>query len=337
MKHIDFFATWPHYIDHMLPIYKALGEQAGDFYVPAHLRSYLEMRGVNPTAAKNRLAANPMDVVPLGKNPILVAATGDLQKAWKENRDRKIILMEHGVGIVFPHNHSYAGNIGARKLAALTLAPNEFVRSRTAEVLPNMPQRIIGTPKLDKFVQYAPRELPNIPTVAISFHWDGSQVAPEAGNAFRYYRGILPLLNEYRGFNLVAHCHPRSRGAMESVFGSLRIEYIDDFEDVMTGADLLINDCSSIMYEFLVTGKPVIILNAPWFRRNADFGVRFWKYTDIGEQVNTPEELLPAIHRTFSNLEAKRFERSVAIQDLYPHLGDSARVAAQAILDFFGG
>src|SRR4030066_73497 len=68
----------------------------------------------------------------------------------------------------------------------------------------------------------------------------------------------------------------------------------------MRMADLYVNDCSSTYIEFCVTGKPVIILNAPEFRRNVHLGIRFWEYTDVGPQVESGEELLSVISEQLS-------------------------------------
>jgi CDP-glycerol glycerophosphotransferase (TagB/SpsB family) len=117
-------------------------------------------------------------------------------------------------------------------------------------------------------------------------------------------------------------------------YRDLGIEVVRDFSEVMQSADIYVNDCSSTMYEFLVTGKPVIILNAPWFRRDVRWGIRFWDYTDIGIQVNEPGELLPAIDRTLDSPNEYLSDRENAVRDLYPFLGQAAQRAAGAILGF---
>ena len=337
---IDFFARETHYADHLLPLYKGLGEAAGSFFIPPSIFGYMREKGIEPDVLKPRLSSNPMDVVPPGgTKPILVAGVADLQMIYLDGQRRKTVLMEHGPGITFPGNQSYAGNMGFRKKASLTLAPNYLVFEKTRKAIPEMDQVIIGTPMLDRWAKKLmteERRLPEKPTVAIAFHWDGSGVAPEAGNAFRHYESILPSLAKQDSFKLIAHGHPRSMAQLKRTYEKLGIEVVRDFEEVMDRANLLINDCSSILYMFLVTGWPVIILNAPWFRRNVNFGLRFWEYTDIGEQVETPNELLPAIDRTFSNLGARDVERDFAIGDLFPYLGNSTEFTVRLLMEKFG-
>jgi len=91
------------------------------------------------------------------------------------------------------------------------------------------------------------------------------------------------------------------------------------------------------MYEFLVTGKPVVILNSPKFRRDVNFGIRFWDYTDIGLHVDRPEDMESVIIETLTKYGAFKIQRDFAVQELYPYLGTSAQYAAQAIKEHFDG
>jgi len=333
----DFFATWPHFADHMAPIYHALAEQAGVFYVAPNIVEHVAGLGVQPVPLKPRMAGNPRDVAPPGTAPLLVAASGDMNLALNNNRKREYIFMEHGVEIVYPNNPSYAGNDGPRRRAALTLAPNMGAFELTRKKLPKMTQVIIGTPMLDRWkgAFERNRQLPLVPTVAISFHWDGKMVAPEAGTAFGYFEHILPELAKQKSFKLVAHAHPRNIEQVRPIYEKLGIEFWESFERVMDEADLYIMDNSSTIYMFLVTGKPVILLNSPKYRKNIDTGLRFWKYTDVGEQVDDPEQLIYAISRTLGDPGARLIERRTAIANLFPCLGFSAKVAAYSMNFFF--
>jgi len=331
MAQIDFFARWPHFFDHMAPIYHELGDLAGEFFVSPPMAEYVWQNGIKPSVLKPRMMGNDLDVAPIGTNPLLTASVGDLQMAYAAQINRKFVLMEHGPGITFPVNSSYAGNFGYRRKASLFLAPNDLVYKKTYASMPEAHQLVIGTPMLDPWYGKFKEEkvLPIKPTVAIAFHWDGSKVSPEAGNTFRHYQSIIPKLAACPDFKLIAHGHPRNLKEYLGYYESLGIEVVSDFREVMNRANLLINDCSSIAYMFLVTGWPVILLNAPWFRKNVNFGLRFWDYTDVGEQVEHPDELFNAISRAFSNLEERRNERELAIESLFPHLGYSAAFTAR--------
>jgi hypothetical protein len=158
-------------------------------------------------------------------------------------------------------------------------------------------------------------------------------VAPEAGNAFEYYKSVLPALAACEDFTLIGHAHPRIADEMKRFYAELGIEFVSDFEEIMKRTDVYINDCSSTMYEFCVTGKPVIILNAPQFRHLPTQGLRFWKYTDIGPQVNQLEELLPTIQRVLAKDEYE-LPRAKAANDLYPYWGCAAERAVEVIKSF---
>jgi hypothetical protein len=345
---IDFFARRTHFIDHLLPIWRALSDEIrGTFYVSAYLKEYAEREGFEAGLVP-RATGDPLSGAPKGTDPVLTTAYGDIQEAWRARSTRTLILMEHGVGLTFEHP-GYAGGLGMRRRVALFLAPNEFIRAKTARSLPLAPQVVIGTPKLDEWgeaPQPASQASPHLappfgrrkiggerPTVCISFHWNGYHISPEAGNAYKHYGPVLSELARQNGFTLIGHGHPKF-GQLPEVYERAGIEYVPDFREVMRRADVYVNDCSSTMYEFLVTGKPVVILNAPWFRKNIRHGIRFWEYTDIGPQVEQPEQLLGAIEETLAKPERWGEARERAVRELYPNLGTSAKVAAKALEDF---
>lgn len=335
---VDFFATRSHYIDHMAPIWFALDDGLrGSFYVPELIQDYATRKGLDVTVLKPPGINNKLDVAPDGDGPLLTCGYMDLQRALRKKPRRPAIFMQHGIGLTF-QNNSYAGGAGMQRDVKLFLDPNEHTRALIAKTFPHKPGVVIGTPKMDKFSNQRSAisgQRSGKQVVCISFHWDGSRIAPEAGNAFMHYKDILPELAKNKKFRLIAHGHPRNLGALAHYYEQCGIETVFDFDEVMEYADLYVNDCSSTLYEFCVTGKPVIILNAPWFRRGVHTGIRFWKYTDVGPQVNEGEELLSAISDQLS-AKSKAFHSAQreAVKDLYPYLGTSAQRAAEVIEEF---
>lgn len=331
---IDFLASWPHYIDHMAPIYHSLGKDAGFFYVAPRLADHAAKRGINPFLLAGQelyeKALRHMD-------PIVTAAYSDIQSVYLNNTKRPIVLMEHGIGIVYPGNASYAGNVGYRKRATLTMAPNEKVYELTKKAIPEMQQAVIGTPKLDRWARRIEEEkiMPIKPTVAISFHWDGRHVAPEAGTALGYFSSEIPKLAKQKDFTLIGHAHPRWAEYMKEFYNKHNIEFVEDFEDIMKRAQLYVCDNSSTIYEFLATGWPVLFMNSPAYRRDVNFGIRFWDYTDIGYQVNKPEELFGYILKSLAEPQFHALQRAKALYILFPYLGTSARQAAKVLRERF--
>jgi hypothetical protein len=344
-KPVDFFARRVHFVDHMLPIWEAMNGERGKFYVPEIIAEYAISKGIaDVVPLRSTSDVSALHCAPDGTAPLLVCAYGDLQVAHRKSPQRPIILMEHGVGLTPAKDHAgYAGGTGMRRSVQLTLAPNEFIRRRTAKAIPGMPQVVIGTPKLDTWAHLREplfKKLEAVerkPVVAISFHWNGEKVSREASNAFLHYRDVLDELAHQDDFTLIGHGHPKYMWFLEQEYQARGIEVVHSFEEVMQRADLYVNDCSSTMYEFCVTGKPVVILNAPWFDRNAKLGIRFWDYTDIGPQVNEPGDLYPVIQWMLAAPARYEEQRKQMVRDLYPFMGCSAQRAAGAILGFVGG
>jgi hypothetical protein len=298
------------------------------------------------------------------RHPILVCSVKDLQTVIRAGY-KHIAFMEHGVGITYGSHSAYAGGRGARTQVELFLAPNEIVQRKTLRALPNAKSVVVGTPKMDEWTP--PPAPPQMITfgegrkvVCISFHWNGSGVAPEAGTAFQHFKRMLPILARWRGFHVLGHGHPRAMKRLRAEYEKLGIEVVEDFNEVMRRADVYVCDNSSTIYEFCVTGKPVVLLNAPEYRKNVHSGIRFWDYTDVGPCIDDPNELLGAVLHALTPLSTplsrstetspqkdgestailggEWYEaRAKAVRELYPFLGESAERAARVLREWMNG
>jgi hypothetical protein len=254
-------------------------------------------------------------------------------KTHRSSPERPLILMQHGVGFTFG-TAAYADGYGGNRHVSLQLLPSQYVADRVPQEIP-APRSVIGTPKLDIWAaEYKKRrKMPAKPVIAIAFHHgDQSTIPAEAGSAQAHYARIIPELA--RHFNLIGHSHPFSQARDIGLFQRAGVEFVQDFSEVMQRADIYINDCSSTAFEFLVTGKPVILLNAPWFRKYKQYGLRFWDYSNIGPQVEHPRELIDVIERTIAHPDEFAEERRNAVKNLYPHLGNAAQTAVKALERF---
>lgn len=338
MNQIDFLASQPHYLDHIAPIWDALPEELhGTFYVPLEMQEYAEK-----VLMRDHRCLYVYKEDNLGSSveryPVLVAGYGDMIAVHQNNPSRKIVYMEHGTGHTF-HTSPYPDGKGKRDWVDLFLPPNEYTARKIRSVR-NTRCEVIGTPKMDKvFRELNPLNMlklsyPSPPTIAIGFHWGNKgNTPPESGSAFDHYKDIIPELSER--FNLLAYGHPLAEDSYKKFYLSHGIEYTSNLWNVFARADVCINDLSSAMYEFLVTGKPVIVLNTPWFRRDVQHGIRFWDYADIGIHVEEPSELDFAIKQTLDNYVAVRAgERTTTVQDLFPYLGQSAKRAVDVIKEY---
>ena len=319
---ITFYTSRKQYFDHVAPIYRE-SKFDKQFVVEAEIAGAVGLAGINPILANSPSVQHDC---------VVVSSLQDLFRAlgW---HSKHIIFMEHGVGITPSKNAGYAGGTGMREDVSLFLAPNEYIKKKIITGIPRAKVEVIGTPKMDQVFYSTPLPRQQVPQVVVSFHWDGSQgISPEAGNAFEHFKKEIPTLGMY--YDLYGHGHPRFMHTLAYYYANAKIPIIHDFFEVMQRADLYVNDCSSTLYEFCVTGKPVVILNSPKFRRDVHWGIRFWDYTDIGPMVDDPKDLASAVFTQLKNPDQYKPQREAMVKDLYPFLGTSAKIATEAIDSF---
>ena len=309
---IDFYASERHYIDHVAPVWNALeSTDKGRFIVPNELiYSYARSLGIRAVIEEP------------GRNLTLVASYGDYKKT-----KGPVVYMEHGIGHSYSNSHpSYAGGAGKDR-AILFLCQHNITAEKNKKTYPNANVAVIGTPKLDKI---KPRGIEGN-TVAVSWHWD-CQVAPETRSALPHFKSILAQLRKAPDINLIGHAHPRVtfNRIVQKLYKDLRIPYVHDFNDVIEQADLYIIDNSSSAYEFAAAGRPVIHLNAPWYRKDVNHGIRFWDYLP-GPTADKPIEVLPLVRKMLKDPNLYEEQRAEVVKELYPYLGRSSKVAAKEI------
>lgn len=313
MSLVDVFGSEEHFADHLLPVWEAL-ESRGDFL--------LGQRLIETTALRWPGGSKPTDP----SRPVLVAAYGDVKRMRKAGRTR-IAFMEHGAGQSYgTHHGSYAGGQD-RHDVGLFLMPNEHSAGRMRATYPKAQVVVVGCPKLDTL----PKRQSGPPTIAIGFHWD-CYLVPETVSAFAHYRGVLPALA--KAYNLIGHGHPRARPLLERRYRRLSIPFVPDFADVCRQADLYICDNSSSMFEFAATGRPVVVLNQPMYRKDVDVGLRFWEAANVGVQVDSPGALLDAVALALTDPPHLRKAREQALDIVYAHRSGAPQRAAAALAEW---
>lgn len=336
---LDALIRQAYYVPHVAPIWNAVPkERRGKVYVSevvmAEARQHIEAQWLEPYEDGGECGS--------ARNFILTAGYGDALRPTRQNKERRVILMEHGIGLTFG-NAAYADGIGQRTRITHFLVPNQHTLNKLHPNLKDHPAAVIGVPKMDKWANKNSFTMPDKPTIAISFHHGDKNARPGgAGSAWEHYAEVLPVLAAR--YKLLLHAHPvfRDDSPLKELYKSIMdakpgTELVDDFEDVLRRADVYLNDASSTMYEFIITGKPVVILNAPWFKKDEQYGIRFWEYADIGEQVDEPSDLLAAMDRAIEHPERHAEQRQQAVRELFPYLGSAAQRAADAILSFMDG
>jgi len=316
MTKLDLFTRHAYHLPTLAPIWENLPyDRRGSFYVSPQIYDRfceaLGSHGIVPFHGSR----------PPGDGPILTASYGDMAKTARA-KNRKVILMQHGIGHTFGLP-AYADGPGRNDDVDLWLAPNQYLAGKITGSRPGARVEVIGTPKVDILTtdEFPKSLLPTDrePVIAISFHWgDRHNKPPESGSAWEHY---LPVLEEIgKKYKVIGHAHPSAANARRMAYEEIGIEFVDDWYEVTQSADIYINDLSSTMYEFLLTGKPVIVLNAPWFRREKQFGIRFWDFSTIGVNVETKEGLCPAIKQTLAEYDTINLrQRKFAVEQLFPY------------------
>jgi hypothetical protein len=312
---LDIIATRSHYLDHIAPVWDAL---------PARRRGSIVIREI----ARERAEALglPVTTRDTGRNPVIVTSMGDLARA---NRfpDRPIALMNHGIGGVYGRRRRQ--HIPDVPGVNLFLFASEYAASWACTAYPNERIEVTGSP----FADWLPRKEPGPQTVAISFHWRTHRITPEKQPAIDHYRAVLPAIA--KRFHIIGHGHPKSIEEYGAMWESMGVEVVREFTDICRRADLYVCDTSSSIYEFAATGRPVVLLNAPWYRRDIEQGVmRFWSGADVGIQVDEPDQLADAIERALEDEPEQQAKREAIVDRAFAHRGNAAQVTAEVLMDW---
>ena len=319
-------------MDHLAPVWRLLPPQhRGRFLTDASLIEHARGRRVEAEAIDAetlRRRSLPPKADPGPGPAAFVVSIGDTKIARRLGY-RRFTFMEHGAGQAYLGDHagirhpSYAGGAD-REDVELFLVPNEYSASLWRQAYPTAAVRIVGCPRLEDLPA---RELGPGPVVAISFHWPAF-VSPEAGTAIGHYMRVLPELAA--AFTVIGHAHPKAdwQQRVARYFRRAGIPRVEDFDEVCRRADLYVCDNSSTLFEFAATGRPVVVLNQPAYRRAVDHGGRFWDWATVGVQVDQPDELVAGVRRALEDPPEVAAERDRVLELVYPVREGPAPAAA---------
>lgn len=328
MTTIAFYATGKHLVEHLFHLYDNLPTKLrGTFYARGRAADRAEELGID--VSRRAVPQNERTLVCVASHP-----------DYRAVNPAKVILVNHGVGQTYSdgrglHHSGYSGGEG-RERVVLNLCPSE----RDADVCRSLGQQAvaIGVPYLDGFHDGFPPLSASEPvtTVAFSFHADISVVA-ETQWAFPHYEAELTniIRREDRPFDIIGHGHPRMYSHFRTWWARRKVPYVESWWDVMEEADLYVCDNSSTLYEFASTGRPVLVLNAPWYRRDVEHGMRFWSHIP-GMEVDEPEQLYPSILAAIDDSPIIAKRRADAVDYAYGDLcdGKATERAVNAVADF---
>jgi hypothetical protein len=313
---IDFYASERHYVDHIAPVWHALGPDNRQTFLVSNplIQDYASSKGLDTT------------ISPPSGNLTLVASYGDYRRT-----KGPVVFMEHGIGHSYSNNHpSYAGGSGKDRVV-LFLCQHHLTAEKNQLSYPHIPAVIVGTPKLDNIAVRPAQGR----TVAVSWHWE-CKIAPETRSALPHFKPILQTLKKAKDINLIGHAHPRTgfNKSVQRIYQQLGIEYVHNFEDILERADVYVIDNSSSAYEFAASGRHVLHLNAPWYRTDVNHGLRFWDYIP-GPSTDKVTQVLPLVRKMLDYPETYEQQRLDVVNTLYPYRGESAYRAAEEIKNLF--
>ena len=312
---LDFVATEKHFLDHVDPIWQAL---------PDHLRGRLI---TSPDLAGL--------VVPEPGAAVLVASYGDHKRARSLGYDR-IARIEHGAGQSYggdpatARKANYAGGRDAEDVS-LFLVPGPYPGRRWQAAYPAARVEVVGLPRLDDLPR---RDLAADPVIALSFHFNAFIGCPEGDSAWRWYRDRLAELGKH--LPLIGHAHPRWSARVRPWFERAGIEFVDSFAEVCRRAVVYATDNSSTLFEFAATGRPVVVLNCPAYRRSVEHGLRFWDASHVGLQAS-PTNVAEMLALAFTDRLEDHLAREDALGRVYAYRSGAASRAAAALVDWMGG
>ncbi len=327
----DAYASERAYLDHLLPIWLALPDEArGTLWLPP------ELSGRVPPETPGLRHARP----PRGTEPMMVASYQDSRHCL----GRPIVYVEHGAGQTYAGGDgrtgahpSYSG--GKRhEDVVLFICPGEAVAERWRRRYPETPAAVVGVAKMDRWHGVEnPRG--SSPVVTLSWHADIA-LCPETRWAFPEYAAALPSLKEWadaEGIILLGHGHPRAFRRLQRHYRLAGIEAVEDFSEVLDRSDVYMIDNSSTGVEFASTGRPIVWANSIRWRRDVHHGQRFWRWIRGIPTIDGPAEMIGALTRALEDPPEDRGARDAMVRSVYVSTdGHAAERAAAAIVETLG-
>lgn len=304
---------------------------------------------------------------PRVRGRVLVASWGDVPKVGH----RRFIMIEHGAGqaygppILEGTTPDYTHTCGLD----LILCPNETVANRNRLHHPHAISAVVGSaktdyyaglrrqgnhtpnvfsPTVDKGLSVVPGVAggegaslpwlaPGLPVVAFAWHWPAPGPTQEAFWAFPFWRDAIAELaaipETERGYRLLGHGHPRAWHQLASAYKRIEVMPVQDPEQIVRQANILVFDSTSFGFEAAAVGIPVVLLDAPHYRVEVRHGLRWWDAADAGLRIGsgTAVELHEAIVKTLTDDPCASRRAEVAHDVFGPLDGRAAERAVAAI------
>lgn len=331
---VDAYASEPHYARHIAPIWEALAhEERGTFYAGRAALPYIT----------RHLVKGPVQVGPPaddGENVVLCAAFQDSR--FVRTRDRYVVYIEHGAGQTYAgdlHGKNHPAYSGGREHEPGTLAilcPGPRSADNWRASYPHLPVHEVGPMYLDPWLAGEVATTRSTPLrVCVSFHAN-VRLCPETEWTFPYYQHAVLSLQAALDIQLIGHAHPRAWPGIGPWYEKNGILGFENFTEVLGLADIYVCDNSSTLYEFAATGRPVVALNGPNYRRQIHHGLRFWDLVP-GLECDRPVDLPGVISRALEDPPEAVERREKAVAAVYHPLdGKAVSRAVEAVRHYAG-
>lgn len=202
---------------------------------------------------------------------------------------RRTVLVDHGAGQPYKDAPQWAepyyGGAQPDHVVAY-IGPRQSCVDRYG-----LPGFAAGSPFCDKFDLYPEQD--NV--VGFTWHWRGRRVCPEADTALPHYLDrlgdIFAALRD-TGREVIGHRHPRLNG-YRNIYQKYGVEEVD-YETLLRRSHTVVADNTTALYHAAYLLRDTLALNAPWYRKDVEHGLRFWSHVP-GPQIETPDEFLQRI------------------------------------------
>ncbi|MGP5688434.1 CDP-glycerol glycerophosphotransferase family protein [Glutamicibacter ardleyensis] len=198
-------------------------------------------------------------------------------------RNFQMMRFNRPAHIFISHGESEKAYMWSNQLKAYdyVFSAGEAARERLGKNLsgfdPVQRTRLIGRPQIDVNFESPINLNPNLPTVLYAPTWEGDRPSMSYGSVSSHGKSLISSLVANGGYNVIFRPHPRS--------GINNIQYREDLLTIKkelllantsssatlvydespqwgwqwTAADICITDISAVAYDFLATGKPLMI------------------------------------------------------------------------------
>lgn len=235
--------------------------------------------------------------------------------------------------------HGMAKDVGFKETNQqfdLLLLMGEYAKERF-DAMGMSQYQLVGYPKLDVLFdgtlnnEQIKQRLgidPHLPTVLYAPTWGSTGSVP-------MIKDQLIVMGQSGKYNILVKLHDKSRSWRKYFTNIKNVHLIDDPDIVpyYSVSDLMISDYSSVIFEFAVLNRPIVLVDTNTSHYpSSSIGIA-WR--DIGYRVSDPNKLMETMEHAFAHSEEKQGKRKEYTQQLFYKMdGKAGKRAAEAIRQF---